>query len=103
MKTLFSIGKLLPLKVGLLFVLASLSFSAFAHYNNCGCCDCVYVGNPTRPYTVWIPEHCRNRCYVPGHYVKYINPPVCCKNVYWNCDHWQPTNVAYVGDTDSGL
>ncbi len=62
-------------KVMIVAALASLSFSAFA--------GSIYVGNPNRPNTVWIPAHYSHGYWVQGYYVKYINPPVSCRNLTW--------------------
>lgn len=62
-------------KVSMVAVLASLSFSAFA--------GDVYVGNPNRPNIIWLPGHYSQGHWVDGYYVKYINPPVDCMHVAW--------------------
>lgn len=63
-------------KVSVFAVLASLSFNALA-------VD-MYLGNPSRPNTVWLPGHYNSHgCWVEGYYVKYINPPVDCSHVVW--------------------
>lgn len=88
------------IKTCTLIALATLSFNALA--------GSIYVGNPTRPYTIWIPGHYVHGCWKEGYYVKYLNPPVCCKNVTWvegHCDgcghyipaHFEPRNVVVVG------
>lgn len=55
--------------------LAAMSFSTFAYP--------MYVGNPTRPDTIWVPGQCEHGCWREGHYVKFINPPIDCTNVVW--------------------
>jgi len=75
------------LKTCLFIVLTTLSFSVFAH-------GYVYVGNPMRPDTIWVPADCG--CWHGGYYIKYIDRPTC-RDIYWNGDHWQPKAYRVVG------
>lgn len=97
-------GKLTStLKACAVVVIASVSFGAYA-----GSCDeTVYVGNPSRPDTIWIPGHCGKGCWHQGYYMKYIDSPTC-KNIYWQQGyydrrgnyiegHWQPLRYTVVG------
>lgn len=58
MKAHAFVGKLL------FVVLATLSFNSFA----------MYVGNPNRPDTIWVPGECRHGCWAEGHYIKFMTP-----------------------------
>ena len=80
------------LQTCLLVALATVSFNVFAHHH----CyrNYVYVGNPTRPNTIWVPMQCG--CARDGYFIKYIDEPTCA-DVYWNCDRWQPRAYRVVG------
>ena len=62
------------LKISACFVLTSLSFNLFAGE--------VYIGNPVRPHTIWVPGQCSGGCWVKGHYLKALSP-VYCDNLVW--------------------
>ena len=61
MKTLKSL-----LKATLFISLAALTFNVYAW------CENTYIGNPNRPYTVWVPGHYKHGCWVEGYYVKFL-------------------------------
>lgn len=73
-----------PLRSCFFFVLATMAFSAYAS-------DCMYLGNPNRPGTVWQPPHCeKNGCWKQGEYIKFITPATC-HDVVWidgSYDHY---------------
>ncbi|MFZ2314603.1 MAG: hypothetical protein WAW86_02950 [Gammaproteobacteria bacterium] len=75
MKATIASKLFLLVKVSVFTVLASLSFNALA--------GDIYLGNPSRPNTIWLPGHYSHGCWVEGYYVKYINPPVDCSHVVW--------------------
>jgi dTDP-4-dehydrorhamnose 3,5-epimerase-like enzyme len=83
------------LKACLFIILASMTFGAYA-----------YVGNPTRPDTIWVPAHCAHGCWVEGHYLKILT---CVNNANlvwvdggydmngnWIAAHWQLNNYVVV-------
>lgn len=53
------------IKTSLFLALSLLSFNALAY---------MYLGNPTRPDTIWVPTHCEGGCVVQGHYLKFLTP-----------------------------
>jgi hypothetical protein len=69
------------LKSGLLVGLTALSFSAYA-------VGPMYLGNPDRPGTVWQPANCGYHCGREGHFIKFINQPMC-NDVTWTGDHFK--------------
>lgn len=73
----------------LFLALATLSFGALADGCRASyCSDPVYVGNPNRPDTIWVPGHyAQNGCWKEGYYIKYYRP-VCNGEVVWNGDHY---------------
>lgn len=63
--------------------LAVFSFNAYAW------CQNTYVGNPNRPYTVWVPGHYENGCWVEGRYVKFLKVDCDCSGkLVWTGDHY---------------
>lgn len=48
-------------KISLFAILAVVSFSAQA----------MYVGNPNRPNTIWVPGECKNGCWREGYYMQF--------------------------------
>lgn len=77
----------------LFFSLTFISFSASA----------LYLGNPNRPNTVWVPGHyVHGCCWVDGYYMKYMNPPVSPEEVVWvepyhgRQGHWMPREYVIV-------
>src|SRR5262245_29904976 len=95
-----TLGKLIsPLKACVFVALATMTFGAYA-----GCVS--YVGNPTRPNTIWVPGHCVNGCWVHGHYYKILTPVREADLVWvgggydyngnWIPAHWQLRNYVIV-------
>jgi hypothetical protein len=80
----------LVLKSCILIALAASTVNVYA----------MYLGNPDRPNTVWVPGHCAsNGCWVEGHYLKFMHQPSCHdvawvdgqydRNGNWIPAHWQ--------------
>lgn len=69
------------LKSALFLILATFALNAFATNG-------IYLGNPSRPDTVWVPDHCVNGCWVDGYYLKVLSP-LYCNDVVWVGDHYQ--------------
>lgn len=81
---------LTAVKSCLFLALATVSIGASAHRACDGGmgCDPVYVGNPDRPDTIWVPGHyAQNGCWKDGYYIKFYRP-VCNGEVVWNGDHY---------------
>lgn len=89
-----------------LFVgLATLSFGAAASYCGGASCERVYVGNPDRPNTVWVPGHySKSGCWKEGYYIKFYRP-VCQGEIAWVNDHYdyaRPYRVVRGEDVATG-
>lgn len=71
-------------KTSVFIALGTMVFSsAFAwHSSYYGSRDEIYLGNPTRPNTIWVPAHCEKGCWKEGYYVKFLTPPTC-RDVAW--------------------
>jgi hypothetical protein len=72
------------IKTCLLIFLASVSFNAFA----------VYLGNPVRPNTIWVP----GTACCDGYYLEVLDS-TCCLNATWdcNCNRWIIPHFRVVG------
>jgi len=91
---------LTALKVFVFAGLASIAFDASAHCGKqgryffsdnyyCNTQGSFYYGNPTRPYTVWVPAQYDARgCWHEGYYLKILGC-VKCGDLVWAGDHWQ--------------
>lgn len=79
------------IKSCIFLALATASVGAMA--GTCGCynrtCDDpIYVGNPNRPDTIWVPGHyTQSGCWKEGYYIKF-NRTVCNGEVVWMGDHY---------------
>jgi hypothetical protein len=73
------------LKSCIFICLAGISLTVFAFYpyypNSYD--DTLYLGNPIRPNTIWVPARCENGCMAGGHYVKFLYAPQSKRDVYW--------------------
>lgn len=83
MKATLVTRKLLTLVKSCIFIaLATISFNAFAD-------DTMYVGNPSRLNTIWVPGHCKHGEWVNGYYIKIDhNMPVKKAHMIWIGDQY---------------
>ena len=62
----------LAVKAIIFIALAAVSFNVLAGEREG---PMVYVGNPSRVDTIWVPGHCNSAgCYQPGYYIKFMQP-----------------------------
>lgn len=61
----------------------------------------MYVGNPNRPNTIWVPGHYENGCWKDGYYMKFMCPQIRREQLVWmqpenGKGHWMPANYIIV-------
>ncbi len=86
----------------LLIAVVFISLAAFS-FNSYAWCKYRYVGNPNRPYTIWIPGHYEGCCWVEGHYVKFLKIDCGCRAclTWTGCRYVYSKPVVVVGTIDT--
>jgi len=61
----------------------------------------MYIGNPHRPNTIWVPGHYVNGCWMEGYYMKFVNPVIPGQLVWvaasnGHSGYWMPTRFIII-------